>query len=491
MQKILVANRGEIALRVMRTARRMGIATVAVYSVADRDAPHVLYADEAVLLGAAPSAESYLQIEKVIAAAKATQADAIHPGYGFLSENAEFARRLQQEGITFIGPSPSAMELMGSKLAAKESVKDFGVPLVPGLDEAITDVAAAQAFAEKIGFPVLIKASAGGGGKGMRLVENASEFVSQMERAVSEATSAFGDGSVFVEKFVTSPRHIEFQVLADRHGTTLHLFERECSIQRRHQKVVEEAPSSLLTPELRDRMGQAAVQVAKACQYEGAGTVEFLVDDTNNFYFLEMNTRLQVEHPVTELITGLDLVEQQIRVARGERLAFGQDDLHIQGHALELRVYAEDPLNNFLPSVGTLTRYRPPQGPQVRVDDGYREGMTIPIYYDPMLAKLIVWADTRQAAIHGMETAIADYHIEGVATTLPFGRFVMQHEAFVSGQFDTRFVDLYYRPELLQDDQRADAQAAAALAAALYQQEIAVLELPYNAADNWRQRYRK
>jgi acetyl-CoA carboxylase biotin carboxylase subunit len=485
MKKILVANRGEIALRVMRTAKKMGISTVAVFSEADREAPHVRFADEAVLLGPAPSSQSYLQAEKIIAAAKALGVDGIHPGYGFLSENAAFAKAVNEAGITFIGPTVEAIEMMGSKLAAKDAVKAYNIPMVPGVDYAITDVAEAKKIAASVGYPILIKASAGGGGKGMRIVEKESEFEEQMERAVSEAISAFGDGSVFIEKYGTEPRHIEIQVLADAHGNTLYLFERECSIQRRHQKVVEEAPSAVLTPELRRRMGEAAADVARACNYLGAGTVEFLVDANLNFYFLEMNTRLQVEHPVTELITGLDLVEQQIRVARGEKLAFSQEDLQINGHAMELRVCAEDPLNNFLPSVGLLSRYRKPVAEFIRVDDGIEEGMEVPIYYDPMLAKLIVWAPTRAAAIARLKAAIEDYEIEGVATTLPFGRFVCDHPAFQSGKFDTGFIKQYYTPEKLLDMQAPAEKAAAMLAVELFETHKKVLNVPSPGTEAW------
>ena len=473
MKKLLVANRGEIALRVMRTARRMGIATVAVYSEVDRDAPHVLFADEAVLLGPAPSNQSYLVIDKIISAARDTGADAIHPGYGFLSENAKFAEACEAAGITFVGPRSHAIEVMGNKLAAKEAVKAYDIPMVPGIDEAVTDVEQAVAVAKDIGLPILIKAAAGGGGKGMRVVERMEDVGEQMQRAISEAESAFGDGSVFVEKYVTNPRHIEIQVLADTHGNCVHLFERDCSIQRRHQKVVEEAPSAVLTPELRERMGAAAVRVAEACDYVGAGTVEFLYDD-GEFYFLEMNTRLQVEHPVTEIVCGLDLVEQQLRVAMGEALAFRQNDLHIRGHAIELRVYAEDPLDNFAPSIGTLSTYRRPEGEGIRVDDGFRESMAVPIYYDPMIAKLITYADTRAEAIALMRRAIADYHIEGVATTLPFGRFVMDHEAFVSGDFDTTFVKTHYAPEAIAAEAKAVEEAAALFGAWVYTKATAV-----------------
>lgn len=485
MQKILVANRGEIALRVMKTARKMGIGTVAVYSEADREAPHVRFADEAVRLGPPPSNQSYLLGEKIIAAAKATGADAIHPGYGFLSENAAFANAVEEAGLAFIGPKAHAIRVMGSKLAAKETVSQYDVPMVPGVDEAITDIAAAKKVAEEIGFPILIKASAGGGGKGMRRVEQVEEFEEQMDRAVSEAVSAFGDGAVFIEKFVTSPRHIEIQILADSHGNVVYLFERECSIQRRHQKVVEEAPSAILSDQLRQQIGQAAVQVAKSCDYRGAGTVEFLVDDQLNYYFLEMNTRLQVEHPVTEWITGIDLVEQQIRIARGEQLSFTQEDLHINGHSIELRVYAEDPINNFLPSVGTLTTYRPPTGKNIRVDDGYTEGMEVPIYYDPLLSKLITYGVNRDAAIQKMIEAIEAYEVEGVATTLPFGKFVCRHEAFRSGQFDTNFVQRYYQPSMLEEASRKEALIAATLAKQLFLQEHQQLKVPVLNSRDW------
>ena len=485
MQKILVANRGEIALRIMRTARRMGIRTVAVFSEADRHAPHVRFADESVLLGPAPSAQSYLKGADIIRAAQKLGVDGIHPGYGFLSENAGFARMVEEAGITFIGPSPQSIEMMGSKLAAKEAAKRFNVPMVPGIEEAITDVEMAKEIGRRVGYPILIKASAGGGGKGMRIVEREGELKEQMERAISEAVSAFGDGSVFIEKYVTGPRHIEVQVLGDTHGNIVYLFERECSIQRRHQKVVEEAPSAILTPELRKAMGEAAVRVAKACNYVGAGTVEFLVDVNRDFYFLEMNTRLQVEHPVTEMITGLDLVELQVRVARGEKLPFAQEDLKITGHALELRVYAEDPMNNFLPSVGTLSRYRLPEGPGIRVDGGYEEGMEVPIYYDPMLAKLVVHAANRTEAIQKMKEAIAAYEVEGVATTLPFGRFVLDHSAFVSGDFDTHFVQHYFTPEKLIESQKDAAEAAALLALRIHLENKRQLKVAKSTASKW------
>jgi len=478
MKKILVANRGEIALRIMRTARRMGIRTVAVYSEADRHAPHVRFADQAVCLGPAPSNQSYLVMDKIIAAAIETGTEGIHPGYGFLSENSEFAQKVEAAGITFIGPNVHAIEVMGSKLAAKDAVKAYDIPMVPGIDKAITDTDKAKKIAEKIGYPILIKASAGGGGKGMRVVENSGELKSQMERAISEALSAFGDGAVFIEKYVGSPRHIEIQVLADKHGNFVHLFERECSIQRRHQKVVEEAPSAVLTPALRAQMGADACRVAQACDYVGAGTVEFLLDEKQNYYFLEMNTRLQVEHPVTELITGVDLVEEQIRVARGEQLRFTQADLTIKGHAVELRVYAEDPANNFLPSVGKLEVYKKPSGENIRVDDGYEEGMEIPIYYDPMIAKLITYGATRDAAIANMEKAIAQYQIEGIETTLPFGAFVMKHPAFTSGNFDTHFVKQFFTPDAMAEDSKKGELVAAMAGLQLYLEGRKRLKVP-------------
>ena len=414
MKKILVANRGEIALRVMRSAKEMGIQTVAIYSEVDRTAPHVLYADEAVCVGPAASNQSYLLGEKIISICKELNVDGIHPGYGFLSENAEFTTLVNEAGIEFIGPSPKAMELMGDKLSAKAVVKRYDIPMVPGTDEAIEDIEVAKIIAQEIGFPILIKASAGGGGKGMRIVESIEEFEEQMGLAVSEAVSSFGNGAVFIEKYIASPRHIEIQILADKHGNVVHLFERECSIQRRHQKVIEEAPSSVLTPSLRVAMGKCAVDVAKSCDYVGAGTVEFLLDENMNFYFLEMNTRLQVEHPVTEMITGVDLVKQQILVARGEQLSFTQEDLKISGHAMEVRVYAEDATNNFLPDIGTLTTYKRPGGIGVRVDDGFEEGMEVPIYYDPMISKLITYGKDREESIERMIRAIADYEIAEV-----------------------------------------------------------------------------
>lgn len=469
IKKILVANRGEIALRVMRSARELGIKTVAIFSEADRNALHVRYADEAVCVGPPASADSYLRIDKIIKTCKDLQVDAIHPGYGFLSENADFAREVEKEGIIFIGPSAESIEVMGDKLSAKSAVLKRDVPLVPGLDKAITDVAFAKKKADEIGYPILIKASAGGGGKGMRIVEEPADFESQMDRAVSEAKNAFGNGAVFIEKFVTSPRHIEIQVLGDQHGNVIHLFERECSIQRRHQKVIEEAPSSCLTPEIREKMGKAAIDVAKSCNYYGAGTVEFIVDEKLNFYFLEMNTRLQVEHPVSEQITGVDLVKEQIRIAEGKALSYKQEDLSIKGHSVEVRVYAEDPQNNFLPDIGRLKVYKRPQGTGIRVDDGFEQGMEIPIHYDPMIAKLITYADNREEAISRMIRAIDEYEIVGIQTTLSFCKYVLQHDAFTSGDFDTKFIEKHFQASDL-DEKVTDIETeiASALAVKLW-----------------------
>lgn len=444
MNKVLIANRGEIARRIIRTLKKMNIKSVAVYSEADKNAPFVLEADEAVLIGPAPSAQSYLVEDKIIQVAKELNVDAIHPGYGFLAENSGFARRLKKENITLIGPSPEAMDLMGDKITAKQTVKEYGVPLVPGIDKEITDISEAKEIAEKIGFPILVKASAGGGGKGMRLVEKMEDLEEQMKLAQSEARSSFGNDAVFIEKFVSKPRHIEIQIFADNHGNIIHLHERECSIQRRHQKVIEEAPSAVVTPELREEMGKAACNVAKSCNYSGAGTVEFLLDADMNFYFLEMNTRIQVEHPVTEEITGLDLIELQIRVARNEVLPIKQEEVKLNGHAMEVRVYAEDALNNFTPDIGILKRYRKPTADYIRIDDAFEEGMEIPIYYDPMIAKLVTWGKNREESIERMIQAIDEFEISGLKTTLDFGKYVMKHEAFRSGDFDTNFVKTYF-----------------------------------------------
>lgn len=492
IKKILVANRGEISLRIIRTAREMGIKTVAVYSEADRSALHVRAADEAVCLGPAASSQSYLLADKIIDVGKKLQVDAIHPGYGFLSENAGFARKVQEAGIIFIGPSLEAIEVMGNKVAAREAASRHRIPMVPGTQEPIADVSFAKSKAAEIGYPILIKASAGGGGKGMRIVESEQEFDAQMQRAISEAESAFGDGSVFIEKYLSSPRHIEIQVLGDQHGNYVHLFERECSIQRRHQKVIEEAPSAIITEAKRTAMGEAAIKVAKACNYHSAGTVEFILDENLDFYFLEMNTRLQVEHPVTELITGKDLVREQILVAEGKSLSFTQDDLTIRGHAIEVRVYAEDPSNNFLPAIGRLNTYRRPQGPGIRVDDGFEEGMEIPIHYDPLIGKLITYDESRLEAINRMIRAIDEFQITGVETTLGFCKFVMQHPAFREGRFDTKFIERYFSPERLEAElSPTESELLAAMGVYLYERHQPKQEAPEpmtRATSNWKSR---
>ncbi len=443
-KKILIANRGEIACRVMRTCREMNIATVAVYSDADRDALHVRMADEAYHIGPSHSSESYLLPQKIIEAALKSQAEAIHPGYGFLSENAEFVREVTAARITFIGPPPEAMESLGRKISARKIAVEAGVPIVPGTTEPLRSYDDARTTASKIGYPIMLKASAGGGGKGMRLVSDESELRSALENARAEAMAGFGDDAVYVEKSIVRPRHIEIQVFSDTHGNHVYLAERECSIQRRHQKVVEEAPSPINSAELRARMGECAVKVAKAVNYVGAGTVEFLVSDVDkSFYFLEMNTRLQVEHPVTELITGIDLVREQIRVAWGEKLSFTQEDIRITGHAIECRVYAEDPETNFMPSPGRITRLRLPQGPGVRDDGGVYEGAEVSIFYDPMISKLAVHGRDRTEAIDRMRRALMEYDIGGIKTTLPFFRELMEDEVFKSGRLDTGFIPAF------------------------------------------------
>lgn len=446
IKKILIANRGEIACRVIRTARLMGIATLAVYSDADRDALHVHMADEAVHIGPAPSSQSYIVIDKIIDAIRKTGADAVHPGYGFLSENAAFAEALEKEGVVFIGPPVGAIQAMGDKITSKKIAAEAGVNTVPGHMGLIEDADEAVVIASKIGYPVMIKASAGGGGKGMRIAWNDQEAREGFQSSKNEAKSSFGDDRIFIEKFVTQPRHIEIQVLGDKHGSTLYLGERECSIQRRNQKVIEEAPSPFLDEATRRAMGEQAVALAKAVGYHSAGTVEFIVDGSRNFYFLEMNTRLQVEHPVTELITGIDLVEQMIRVASGEKLSFGQADVKLNGWAIESRLYAEDPYRNFLPSIGRLTRYRPPaegrheDGSIVRNDTGVYEGGEISMYYDPMVAKLCSWGVDRTAAIDAMGRALDDFEVEGIGHNLPFLSAVMQNERFRSGNLTTAFI---------------------------------------------------
>lgn len=451
IKKVLIANRGEIAVRVIRSCRERGIKTVSVYSTPDKTSPHVLAADESYHIGEAASSESYLKMDKLIEVAKDSGADSVHPGYGFLSENSTFANLCEENGINFIGPSASAIEMMGDKTKARELVSNMKVPYPPGTESAMDDIGEAKKIAKEIGYPVLIKAAAGGGGKGMRIVHDEKDIESSIKAAKSEAKNAFGDDRVFVEKYLEEPRHIEFQIFADKHGNVVHLFERECSVQRRHQKVIEEAPSAVLTDELRKEMGEAACKVAKSCDYIGAGTVEFLVDKHMNFYFLEMNTRLQVEHPVTELITGLDLVSLQIDVAEGKKLPFKQEDIKKRGHAIECRIYAEDPSSKFLPSTGKLYRHRIPAGPGVRVDAGIEEGQDVSIHYDPMISKLCAFAKDRQTAIDRMLRALDEYEISGVRTTIPFCSFTLKHEKFREGTYDTHFVPDHFTPEKMSD----------------------------------------
>jgi acetyl-CoA carboxylase biotin carboxylase subunit len=492
ISKVLIANRGEIALRIHRSMKEMGINTVAIYSEPDRMTPHVRYADEAVFIGEALSTQSYLDMDKIVAAALRCQADAIHPGYGFLSENADFAQKVQDAGLIFIGPPPEAIRSMGSKLEAKKTAAACGVPMIPGCGLLGSNDEEVYAAAKQIGFPVLIKASAGGGGKGMRIVQTEEELPGQLQRAASEAQSAFGDGTVFIEKYITSPKHIEIQILGDQHGHYVYLFERECSIQRRYQKVVEEAPSPAISPDIRAAMGAAAIAVARGCGYYGAGTVEFILDEQKKFYFLEMNTRLQVEHPVTEFITGIDLVKEQIRIAEGHPLAYTQEELSIRGHAIELRVYAEDPEQDFMPAPGIITRYKAPMGPGVRVDDCVEKGSSIPIYYDPLIAKLTVSGSDREEALCRMIRAIDEYDIAGVATTLPFGKYVMKHPVFQDGSFDTHFVKHHFSKEKISEEELPEDvhRLAALLAGYLVSEEKKrkkpVASLPIS--DKWKKR---
>jgi acetyl-CoA carboxylase biotin carboxylase subunit len=439
-KKILVSNRGEIACRIIRACREMGIASLAVYSEADRAGLHVQLADEAACIGPPAAVESYLNMDRIIETARAFGAEAIHPGYGFLAENPEFARRCERAGIVFIGPNSRALELVGDKIRARQTMENSGIPIIPGMKHVAADFAECAAEARKIGYPVMIKASAGGGGKGMRIVCSEEELRPGLESGQREAKAAFGDESVYLEKYIEDPRHVEFQVLADNHGHIVHLFERECSIQRRHQKIVEETPSQALTPELRRRMGETARKALQVAEYNNAGTVEFLLDRNKKFYFLEVNARLQVEHPVTELTTGIDLVQQQIRIAAGEKLSLRQEDLVQRGHAIECRIYAEDPSRNFLPSSGKVLYLREPRGPGVRHDGGIDSGWEVPIYYDPILAKLIVWAETRDSACARMAAALDDYVILGISTTIPFLKDVISHPRFREGATTTAFI---------------------------------------------------
>ena len=487
--KVLVANRGEIAVRVMRACREMSYPTVAVYSEPDRAALHVIYADEAMPIGPAPSRESYLRIDRILDAAKKTGAGAIHPGYGFLAENAGFARACRDAGILFIGPSPESIDAMGSKTESRQRMKAAGVPVVPGLTEAVKSFDEIAAFAREAGLPIMIKASAGGGGKGMRLVEHESDLRSSFDRVTSEAQSFFGDGAVYAEKFIASPRHIEVQVLGDQHGNIVHLGERECTLQRRHQKVVEECPSPVVDPELRVRLGAMAVKAAAAVNYYSAGTIECLMGPDKQFYFLEMNTRLQVEHPVTEMVWGIDLVKAQLRIAQGERLGFKQEDLAPNGHAIECRVYAEDPSHNFSPSPGLIRNLTLPQGPGVRNDNGVYAGYTVPVYYDPMLSKLVCHAGTRGEAIDRMQRALEEYRVDGIRTTIPFFSFLMRHPAFRAANFDTGFIDTIL-PELALENSTADGSSyeAALIAAAIMAfEDSQTISLPEEAVSQWKQ----
>jgi acetyl-CoA carboxylase, biotin carboxylase subunit len=469
--KVLIANRGEIAVRVIRACREMGIRTVAVYSDADRGALHVRMADEAFAIGPAAASDSYLVISKIIDAARQSKATAIHPGYGFLSENAAFAQACEDSGLIFIGPSAASMALMGSKVEARRAASKFGVDIVPGTIDPITDDKKARGIASSIGYPVMLKASAGGGGKGLRFVRTEDELDAALRDARSEAKAAFGNDAVYVEKFVERPRHIEIQVLADRHGNAVYIGERECTIQRRHQKVIEECPSPIMTPDLRIRMGEAALNVVRAAQYYNAGTVEFLVDQNRQFYFLEMNTRLQVEHPVTELVTGLDLVKYQLRVAAGEKLDFRQDDIVMRGSAIECRIYAEDPANNFLPSPGKITAFRPPAGPGIRHDTGVYQGWTVPNDYDPLIAKLATWDRTRDESIERMRRALGEYQIAGIHTNISFFLEVLDDPHFRKGDFDTGFLDRWTQSRNGNRKFSPTDRDIAVIAAALFQTE--------------------
>ncbi len=481
IHKVLVANRGEIAVRIMRTCKEMGISTVAVYSDADRNMPHVYTADEAYRIGPPPSRESYLHMDHILEAAKKAHADAIHPGYGFLSENDEFAERVADEGLIFIGPRPESIRAMGDKTRARKVAMEANVPIVPGSEGALTSEDEARAACAGLGYPVLIKASAGGGGKGMRIIRSENDLSRALNGARAEALSAFGDQRVYVEKYLESPRHIEFQILADQYGNTIHLGERECSIQRRHQKVVEESPSTIVDEELRARMGATAVMVAKACGYENAGTVEFLVDKDRNYYFLEMNTRLQVEHPVTEMRTGIDLVAQQLKIASGERLSFTQEEIEFRGHAIECRIYAEDGEHDFLPSTGRISHLKPSQGFGIRDDRGVEAGGEISVYYDPMISKLVAWGKTRNEAIERMKRALRDYEILGVTTNIPVNLFVMDHPKFADGNFDTNFFTSHFKPELLPIPEKIQFEAAAIVCCLLRHQDVkAKFSIPLN-----------
>jgi acetyl-CoA carboxylase biotin carboxylase subunit len=486
--KVLIANRGEIAVRIIRACRELGYPTVAVYSEADRSALHTVYADQAMPVGEAPSRESYLRVDRILDAAKKTGAEAVHPGYGFLAENAEFARACRDAGLLFIGPSPESIEAMGSKTESRQRMQAAGVPVVPGLTEAVKSFDEIEAFARDSGFPVMIKASAGGGGKGMRLVERHEDLRGAYDRVTSEAESFFGDGSVYAEKFITNPRHIEVQIVGDQHGNIVHAGERECTLQRRHQKVVEEAPSPVVDEELRARLGAMAVKAAAAVNYYSTGTIECLMGSDRQFYFLEMNTRLQVEHPVTEMVWGVDLVKEQLRIAQGEKLSFRQEDLRPLGHAIECRIYAEDPARNFAPSPGLIRYINLPQGPGVRNDQGVYAGYTVPVHYDPMLSKLIVHGVTRDEAIARMRRALQEYRVEGIMTTIPFFTFIMNNPEFQAAQFDTGFIDrilptidFAHRPA-----GEGHVDAAVVAAAIIAFEEAQNVKLPEDGPSRWK-----
>ncbi len=482
-RKILVANRGEIAVRVIRACREMGIRSAAVYSDADQDALHVRHADEAYYAGPSTASQSYLDIGKLIEICRRSHADAVHPGYGFLAENAEFVRACEKEKIVFIGPDSRCVDLLGDKIASKKAMRKAGIPVIPGSEGAVRTPEDAQRIAAETGFPVLIKAAGGGGGKGMRVVSDKKDLAAAMKQASSEARSAFNDSTIFIEKYLERPRHVEFQILADEHGNAVHLFERECSVQRRHQKMIEESPSPIMDDVLRSKMGSAAVEAVKVSRYSNAGTVEFMVDKDRNFYFLEMNTRLQVEHPVTELITGIDIVKEQFRIAAGERLRFDQDAIKREGCAIECRISAEDPENGFVPSTGRITALVEPAGIGVRVDSGVYEGFDVPVYYDPLIAKLLVWAPTRSEAIARMMRALKEYMVAGVKTTIPFHTLVMVHPAFAAGDYDTTFADAVLKGAAYEKGDHKIAAIAAALARALARR----VEPRESTVDPWKQ----
>ncbi len=492
-RKILIANRGEIAVRVMRACREMNIRTVAVFSKVDRKSLHVRYADEAYAIGPAPSTESYLRIDRILDAARRSGAEAVHPGYGFLAENPEFARACEDAGVVFIGPPVSAMELMGSKTAARHALIKAGLPVVPGADHNLESFAEVARIAAEIGFPVMLKASAGGGGKGLRLVWKESDLKSAYGTARSEAQNAFNEASVYLEKYIEHPRHVEIQILGDRQGNLIHLGERECSLQRRHQKVVEECPSPAVDEDLRRQMGETAVRIGKLAGYWNAGTVEFLLDENGNYYFLEMNTRLQVEHPVTELVVGIDLVKEQIKIAAGGELAWKQEDVRLRGVAIECRIYAEDPANNFFPSPGLITRLQVPAGPGVRRDSGVYEGWRVPLEYDPLLSKLAVWAPDREAAIARLRRALGEYEIQGICTNIPFFRRIMEHPDFLAARLDTRFIDRVLAAGLMEDEPASEAEEHVAMLAALLhvEQHGEARPLRASAGQGWKQAGRR